>query len=223
MSDLMSHSRREFPQLVSDHILCYAHIVVDLAIMNLEDEADKVGKNGCASGLRLDRRDTLAGLWSYNGKTVKERLSGPWCMCKWRIVMLLGSSSLMQLVREIVTCELTGRCEGLRVMLAGIYLEGLLTHIPFHTERPACSMNVGRIVLLSSAMSLGKASEVPAEFEHWMVVTWRFAKPFTFQHRPATLRATRLPGRTISRLPAGCSTIMVFASRNVDPLFFHIT
>jgi len=56
---------------MSDHVLCYAHIVVDLAIVNLEDEADKGGENGCASGLRLDWRHTLALLWSYNGKTVK--------------------------------------------------------------------------------------------------------------------------------------------------------
>ena len=54
---------------MSHHVFCYPHIVVDLAIVHLKDEADKVGQDGGATGLRLDRRRTFARLCSDDGKT----------------------------------------------------------------------------------------------------------------------------------------------------------
>lgn len=68
---MRANLRRELPQLVSDHILRYPHIVIYLAIVDLEDEAHEGGENGCASGLRLDGRDALASLRYHNGETVK--------------------------------------------------------------------------------------------------------------------------------------------------------
>lgn len=61
--------RREFSQLVTDHVLGYPHIVVDLAVVHLEDEADKVGEDGCAAGLRLDRGCTLSSFRADNRET----------------------------------------------------------------------------------------------------------------------------------------------------------
>lgn len=63
------HLRRELPQLVSDHVLRYSHIVVDLAVVNLKDEAHEVRKDGRASGLCFDRRRSFAGLGSHDGQT----------------------------------------------------------------------------------------------------------------------------------------------------------
>ncbi len=58
---------RELPKLVSDHVLRYAHIVVDLAVVDLEDEADEVRENRCASSLGFNRRNPIAWLRSYDG------------------------------------------------------------------------------------------------------------------------------------------------------------
>ncbi len=54
-----------------DHILRYDNIMVDFPIMNLEFEADKVGKDCCGARLRPDwRRLLFAGLDTHNGETV---------------------------------------------------------------------------------------------------------------------------------------------------------
>lgn len=55
---------------MTDHILGDSDIVVDLAVVNLENQADKVGQDGGTACLRLDRRGTLAGLWADDGQTV---------------------------------------------------------------------------------------------------------------------------------------------------------
>lgn len=59
-------SRRKLSQFVSYHILCYSDIRVVLAVVYLEDQADKVGQNRRCACLRLDRRRSLTGLWSHN-------------------------------------------------------------------------------------------------------------------------------------------------------------
>lgn len=64
------YSRRKLSKLVTDHILCYPNVVVDLAIVDLEDETNEVGKDGCAPGLRLDRGCALACLGTDNWKAV---------------------------------------------------------------------------------------------------------------------------------------------------------
>lgn len=64
---------------MADHVLGYADIVVDLAIVHLEDETDKVGQDGRTSGLRLDRRRALAWLRSNDRKAMVETKSGMVC------------------------------------------------------------------------------------------------------------------------------------------------
>jgi len=64
------HLRRKLAQLVSDHVLCYPHIVVDLAVVHLEDQADEIGQDGRAAGLRLDRGRALAGFRSHYRETM---------------------------------------------------------------------------------------------------------------------------------------------------------
>ena len=55
-----------------DHVLRYLHIVVDLAVVYLEDEADKVGQNSCTPGLCLDGLCSFARLRADDRETV-------WC------------------------------------------------------------------------------------------------------------------------------------------------
>lgn len=55
---------------MTDHILGDSDIVVDFAVVDLEDQADKVGQDGGTTGLCLDRRGTLAGLGSDDGQSV---------------------------------------------------------------------------------------------------------------------------------------------------------
>lgn len=55
---------------MTDHILSDSDIVVDLAVVDLEDQADKVGQDGGTACLCLDRRGTLAGLGSNDGQSV---------------------------------------------------------------------------------------------------------------------------------------------------------
>lgn len=62
--------RRELPELVSDHLLGDGEVVVDLAVVDLEPQADKVGKDGGGAGLSLDRRRLLARGRSDNGQAV---------------------------------------------------------------------------------------------------------------------------------------------------------
>ena len=60
--------RRKFTQLVPYHILGDSDIVVDLAVVDLENEADKVRQNCCAACLGLDWRCSLAWFWSHDRK-----------------------------------------------------------------------------------------------------------------------------------------------------------
>jgi len=59
--------RGKFSQLVSYHVLGDADIGVVLAIVNLKDQAHEIGQNGCTSGLRLDRKRSLARLGANDG------------------------------------------------------------------------------------------------------------------------------------------------------------
>lgn len=55
---------------MADHILGDSDIVVDLAVVDLENQADKVGQDGGTACLGLDRGGTLAGLWADDGQSV---------------------------------------------------------------------------------------------------------------------------------------------------------
>ena len=55
---------------MTDHILGDSDIVVDFAVVDLEDQADKVGQDGGTACLCLDRRGTLAGFGSDDGQSV---------------------------------------------------------------------------------------------------------------------------------------------------------
>jgi hypothetical protein len=68
-----NYARRELSKLVTDHIFGDSDIVVDFAVVDLEDQADKVGQDGGTACLCLDRRRTLAGLGSNDGQSVYPR------------------------------------------------------------------------------------------------------------------------------------------------------
>jgi len=61
--------RRKLSQLVSHHLLGDQDLQVVLAIVDLELQADEVGKDRGGARLRLDRGNPLAGLRPYNGET----------------------------------------------------------------------------------------------------------------------------------------------------------
>lgn len=57
---------------MSNHILSNGHLMVVLAVVNLELESNKVGQNRSRSGLRSYGRDLVAdGLGPDNGKAIK--------------------------------------------------------------------------------------------------------------------------------------------------------
>ena len=64
---------RELSQLVAHHVLRNAYVVVDLAVVHLKDQADKVGQDGRRSRLRLDGRDSLAGPCADDGKPTRRQ------------------------------------------------------------------------------------------------------------------------------------------------------
>ena len=55
---------------MSDHVLRNPHVVVDLAVVDLKDEAHEVGKDRRTACLRLDRQDSLSSSWSNDGEAV---------------------------------------------------------------------------------------------------------------------------------------------------------
>lgn len=62
--------RRELAQLVPNHVLGDDNVVVYLAVVHLELEADEVGQDGGGARLRPDRLYLLAGLGTCDGKTI---------------------------------------------------------------------------------------------------------------------------------------------------------
>lgn len=54
---------------MAHHVLGDGHVVVDLAVVDLELEPYEVGQDGRGTGLRADWYDLLPGLWSDNGET----------------------------------------------------------------------------------------------------------------------------------------------------------
>ena len=67
--DAHQYLRREFSQLVSDHVLCYSHVMVDFAIVHLKDQTHEVRQDGRAACLSLDRRCSFSRLRSYYRET----------------------------------------------------------------------------------------------------------------------------------------------------------
>ena len=67
--------RREFTKLVSDHVFSYRHLVVDLAIVHGELEADEAGEDRGGSRLGLDGFGPLAGLGADDWETVEVKSS----------------------------------------------------------------------------------------------------------------------------------------------------
>lgn len=62
--------RREFSQLVTDHILRYRDIIVLLSIVDLEPEPDEIRKDRSRARLRLDWGLSFTGPHSCNGEAV---------------------------------------------------------------------------------------------------------------------------------------------------------
>jgi hypothetical protein len=90
---------------MSHHVFCYANILVALAVVHLENQANEVGKNRCSSRLRLDRRHTLTRLWPDYRQT-EGRLS---------------VESFLDERREN-RVKHTERCEGLRNIISKQFL-----------------------------------------------------------------------------------------------------
>ena len=55
---------------MADHLLGDDEIVVDLAVVDLELEADKVGQDGGGPGLRADRGNLLARLGALDREAI---------------------------------------------------------------------------------------------------------------------------------------------------------
>ena len=53
---------------MTHHILCYAHIIVDLPIVHLKDQADEVREDRGAACPGLDGRHSLACFWADDGE-----------------------------------------------------------------------------------------------------------------------------------------------------------
>ena len=65
-----SNLRREFSQLVANHILDNPHIVVDLPIVHLEHQSNEVRQDRCAPRAGLDRRDSFACFWTDDREAI---------------------------------------------------------------------------------------------------------------------------------------------------------
>ena len=106
---------------MADHILGDSDIVVDLAVVDLEDQTDKVGQDGGTACLCLDRRGTLAGLGSNNGQSVYliirtgSRGVARGSVCPGSLRQRIGK----KLIREM----LTGQCVGLESKLVFVYAD----------------------------------------------------------------------------------------------------
>lgn len=74
--------RREFAKLVAHHLLGNGHVMVDLAIVHLELEANKVGQDGGRSRLSPDRRSFLSWLGPHDREPMqamsRQSGSGGW-------------------------------------------------------------------------------------------------------------------------------------------------
>lgn len=62
--------RRELAELVADHLLGDLEVVVFLAVVHLEPEADETRQDGGGAGLRADRLDFFAWEVAYDGEAV---------------------------------------------------------------------------------------------------------------------------------------------------------
>ena len=62
--------RRELAQLMPDHVLGDGDVVVDLAVVDRELEADEVGQDGRGARLRADRAYPFAGRRAHDRESV---------------------------------------------------------------------------------------------------------------------------------------------------------
>jgi hypothetical protein len=96
---------------VADHILGDSDIVVDFAVVDLENQADKVGQDGGTACLCLDRRSTLAGLGSNDGQSVyprcQNRFQGYWAPVH------VSRKFATEDRQKLIWGMLTGQCVGL--------------------------------------------------------------------------------------------------------------
>lgn len=89
---------------MADHVLCDDDVVVDLAVVDLELEADEVGKDGGGPGLCANRADSLAWEGTGYGKTVV-------LFCSW-----LGIIGDFLVLRDEWGCEVWFVREGRKRM-----------------------------------------------------------------------------------------------------------
>jgi hypothetical protein len=101
---------------MAHHVLGDDHIVVDLAIVDLELEAHEVGQDGCGSCLCSDRHNLLSRLWSDNWESggmgsvrVGSSGMGKWIstMSQWE-VLLTGQYAALLRVRVSCFATVTG-------------------------------------------------------------------------------------------------------------------
>ena len=65
------HLRSEFTELMAHHILRNSHVVIHLAVVDLEIEPHEAGKNGGGACLCSDGCDSLAGYRAYARETAE--------------------------------------------------------------------------------------------------------------------------------------------------------
>lgn len=99
-----------------DHIFRYPHIIVDLAVVDLEDESHKIWQDRRTPRLRLDWRRPFTSLWSYDREP-----------CKTLILLVFAAVfEGVDIRHNVWSC----RC----VLAMSLELMDARS-IPFHTER----------------------------------------------------------------------------------------
>lgn len=101
-----------------DHILRYPNIIIDLAIVHLENQADKVGQNSRAPRLGLD------GWYSLSSFRTDD-----WEARAWSVVMEMAYSRCGYVRHNVRSCA-----ELFSVWSLNLH-QRLIQYIPFHTER----------------------------------------------------------------------------------------
>ena len=134
--------RRELSKLVSDHVFCYPHVVVYLAIVYLKDEPHKVGQYCGTSRLCLNRWCPFTWLRSNDWQTsqlsvyAQEKSSRSWVIRRWEGGV--RNNAVLQ-VRVSAASGLDG---------------AIIKYSPFHTDR-ASSAAVDLISSLCRTSTMG--------------------------------------------------------------------
>lgn len=135
---------------MSNHIFRYPDVVVDLAVVDLEDEADEIRQDRGTAGLGFDWRCALASFWSYDWKTVEVssvRIGSSSLNCSAEV----EAPGLVLPVRGKFHERgwmLTGQCE----VLTDVSISVRPLHCknpPFQTDRAPCNIEVARMVVVS--------------------------------------------------------------------------